>query len=56
MKEETTKDQESLLRPKAGALSVRWGNYPAPPTLEAATPTSLSVLSYSPTASTYTII
>ena len=28
---------------------MRWGNYPAPPTLEAATATSLSVLSYSPT-------
>jgi hypothetical protein len=28
---------------------VRWGNFPAPPTLEAASETSLSVLSYSPT-------
>ena len=28
---------------------MRWGNIPAPPTLEAATATSLSVLSYSPT-------
>jgi len=29
---------------------VRWGNPAAPPTSEAATETSLSVLSYSPTA------
>ena len=39
----------NYLADKSGALSVRWGNYPAPPTLEAATATSLSVLSYSPT-------
>ena len=45
-----TQNSKKLLSPKAGALCVRWGNSPAPPTLEAANSSSLSVLSYSPTS------